>query len=86
MRRLRVDDKASMFEVFFRVDSARRLESSPNFEVSLPVEILGFDKTEVVRVGGREDDDVGRDLFVVSQQNEIANFEFFPERLLGSFR
>ena len=51
-----------------------------DLEIGLPVEVFGFDVACPVRVGGRENDNVGGDLVVGADEDKVSHPDVFPER------
>ena len=82
MRGLRVEDERRALDVLLGRDRRGRADGLARLEVRLAVEVLRLEVAHVVRVRGREHDDVRRHLVVLAQEHDVADLELLPERAL----
>jgi len=54
----------------------------PALEIGLAIEVLGFDVSDAVFLGGGADDDIGRERFIVRNPDDVANTNIFPDGFL----
>jgi hypothetical protein len=80
VRRLRIEDERRFLDVFFRDNGRGGVDSPAGFQVGLPVQVLGLQVADPIRVRGRQYDHVRGDLFVLPQQHNVADFQLLPER------
>lgn len=82
VRRFRVDPELSVLDVLFVSDAHRRLERLARLEIRLAVEVLRLDEANAVRVRSRENHDVGGDLIVFLEEDDVPNLQLLPQRPL----
>jgi len=81
-----IHHKLGVLEILLRVDVRRRFESFPNLEIRLSVQVLRLDVADSIGVRGREDDNIGGYLLVVTEKNDVPNLELLPVESEGKKR
>ena len=81
VRRLALEDEGGPVAVASVLHLPTAVQRIAHLEVGLAVEVLRLDVARAVGIRGRQDDDVGRDLVVLVDADEVADLDVLPSVL-----